>query len=87
MREQSLDERVDVLEKKMEALETLPARLARVEVQLAHLSDEIRAGDEETRRYIRVLHEDGIARLTVIQQVDVRARSGSPSTAFRTTPR
>jgi len=32
------------------------------------LRDEIRAGDEETRRYMRVLHEEVIARLALIEE-------------------
>ena len=32
------------------------------------LREEIRMGDEETRRYMRVLHEDVIARLAIIQE-------------------
>jgi hypothetical protein len=53
MQERSLDKRVDLVEKKMEALETLPDRVTRVELQLVHLRDDIRAGDEETRRVLR----------------------------------
>jgi len=83
MQERSLDKRVDLVEKKMGALETLPDRVTRVELQLVHLRDEIRSGDEETRRvlrdeirsgddetrrYMRVLHEDVIARLATIQE-------------------
>jgi len=69
MQERSLDKRVDLVERKMEALETLPDRVTRVELQLVHLRDEIRSGDDETRRYMRVLHEDVIARLATIQEV------------------
>jgi hypothetical protein len=85
-------ERVEILERKVEALETLPARMTRVELQLVQLRDEmraefsairgdadadvtlsslrqeIRAGDEETRRYMRRLHEDVIGRLAIIQE-------------------
>jgi hypothetical protein len=103
MQERSIVERVEILERKVEALETLPDRVTRVELQLVQLRDEmraefsairgaggegltlaalrddieetrsvlreeIRAGDEETRRYMRMLHEDVIARLALIQE-------------------
>jgi hypothetical protein len=107
MQERSIVERVEILESKVEALETLPDRMTRVELQLVQLRDEmraefsairggadadvtlstlwqevragdeetrrglreeIRAGDEETRRYMRMLHEDVIARLAIIQE-------------------
>jgi hypothetical protein len=79
----------------VEALETLPARVAAMEWQIVQLRDEmrlefsatredlralrqemlglidetrtlIREGDEETRRHMRVLHEDVISRIAVI---------------------
>jgi hypothetical protein len=56
MQPQSLDSRVDRLEKRVEIL------------------DEIHAGDEETRHLMRVLHEDVIARLAILQE-----RNGGPS--------
>lgn len=103
MQERSIVERVEILERTVEALETLPDRVTRVELQLVQLRDEmrgefsairgemgvgfaairgaggegltlaalradIREGDEETRRYMRVLHEDVIARLALIQE-------------------
>ena len=92
--------RVEILEQKVEQLETLPARMAAVELQILQLRDEmrsefsavrreltglfraelhtnidslraeiraeIRQGDEETRRYMRVLHEDVIARIAAL---------------------
>ena len=66
----------------MESLETLPARVSAVELQIVQLRQdisvgfsalrddlraEIRAGDEETRRFMRVLHEDVIARIAAIR--------------------
>ena len=61
----------------MEGLAALPAHVASVELQIVQLRDEmrlgfsavrqeIREGDEETRRYRRVLHEDVIARLAAL---------------------
>jgi len=64
MQDRSLDERVEILERKVEMLETLPDRVTRMELQLVQLRDEmrgefsavrgeIRTGDEETRRVLR----------------------------------
>ncbi len=65
----------------MAALDRLSARVDALELQMsqfrgevraefaatrAELRDEIRAGDDETRRYMRVLHEDVIARIATI---------------------
>ena len=62
----------------MDDLASLPARVTAVELQIVQLRQEMRAefsavrqewraeirqGDEETRRYMRVLHEDVIARI------------------------
>jgi hypothetical protein len=96
----TLAQRVMILEQKVEQLQTLPARIAAVELQILQLRDEmrsefsavrreltdlfrtelqttaeslgagiraeIRQGDEETRRYMRVLHEDVIARIAAL---------------------
>ena len=68
MQERSVIERVEILERKVETLESLPQRVTAVELQLVQLRDEmrgefsairaelraeIRAGDEETRRQLR----------------------------------
>ena len=68
MQERSIVERVETLERKVEALETLPDRVTAVELQLVQLRDEmrvefsairtdlrgeIRTGDEETRQVLR----------------------------------
>jgi hypothetical protein len=86
MQERSIIERLQVLEKKVDLLETLPertsaveSRLTTVELQLVQLRDEmrgefsalrmeIRTGDEETRRYMRVLHEEVIARIALMRE-------------------
>ena len=83
MQERSIIERVEILKRKVELLEELPARVTAVELQLVQLRDEmrvessstreqlraeIRAGDEETRRFMRVLHEEVIARIATIQE-------------------
>ena len=103
MARHTLTQRVEILEQKVEQLETLPARVAAVELQILLLRDEVRGefsavrqeiatlgeelrhefrldlqdtteslraeirqGDEETRRYMRVLHEDVIARIAAL---------------------
>ena len=73
-----LEDRVSILEQQMEGLRGLPDRVAAVEVQLVQLRadmtvgfsslakelrGEIKAGDEETRQLMRVLHEEVIARI------------------------
>ena len=99
MTEPTLTDRVTILERKVEDLASLPARMAAVELQIVQLRDEmrsefsavreeiatvridlraeiqstakslraeIREGDEETRRYMRVLHEDVMARIAAL---------------------
>jgi len=74
-----LTERVEILEEKVGALEQLPARVAAVESQLVQLRTEmrdefsalrgeIREGDEETRRFMRMLHEDLVGRIALLQE-------------------
>ena len=68
MADMPLAKRVEVLEEKVGVLELLPARIDRLEVVLR---DEIRTGDEETRRLMRVLHEDLVERIkTVGEAID-----------------
>ena len=77
MAKATLTQRVEVLEHKVDGLATLPARIGSVEQELkefradvhaefAVVRAEIREGDEETRRYMRVLYEDLVARIKVM---------------------
>jgi hypothetical protein len=84
MAKATLTQRVEVLEHKVNALTTLPARVGAVEQELkefradvdvefgrvhaefAVVRAEIREGDEETRRYMRVLYEDLVERIKVM---------------------
>jgi|KBSSwiStaDraftv2_1062776.scaffolds.fasta_scaffold165804_1 hypothetical protein len=85
----SLDQRVDMLERRTEILEQLPERVTALETQIVQLRDEmrvefsatraetrageermiqtlrqeIRDGDEETRRFMRILHEEVLERM------------------------
>ena len=88
MQQRSMIERIEILERKVEALETLPERVTAVELQLVQLRDEMRvefsatraemrAGDEETRRYMRVLYEDLVARISLLQEGRPRPRKKS----------
>ena len=77
MAQKSLEERVDMLERRVEILEQLPDRVTAVEEQIVQLRDEMRAefsttraearaGDEETRRFMQVLHEDLVERIQIL---------------------
>jgi len=94
MLRQTTENRVDVLEAQVTELQRLPERLSAVESEIVQLRaeirvefsavrEELRAGDAETRRvlrldiaekhdealrFMRVLHEDVIGRLTLIQE-------------------
>ena len=94
MAQEFLAKRVEKLEEEMTALAGLPAQVADLATQVSQLRvemrdgfsairDEIRAGDEETRRQLReeiragddetrnqmrILHEDVIGRLALIQE-------------------
>ena len=86
----SLTDRVGALEAHVAVLASLPAHLSRLETEVVEfraevrqefallrqaLRVEIREGDEETRRLMRVLHEDLIERLNTIGE----GLNGGPS--------
>jgi hypothetical protein len=69
--------RVEILEENVASLAELPERVARIASQILQFRDEvrgefsairaeIRAGDEETRRHMRVLYEDLVAKRAVL---------------------
>lgn len=79
MAREAVESRVDNLETRVAMLEQLPERVSAVESQIVQLGTEMhdelsavriemRGGDEETRRYMRVLHEEVISRLARIQE-------------------
>ncbi|MGH9204020.1 MAG: hypothetical protein ACRD2A_22570, partial [Vicinamibacterales bacterium] len=87
----TLTHRVETLEHTMAGMADLPARIGDLERSLAEFREEtqrgfaavrselraeIREGDEETRRYMRVLHEDLISRIRTIGEGvdDLRGR-------------
>ena len=80
---QPLENRVERLERRVTKLERLPDQVDRVEWQIvqlrtemsdefsavrAELREEIRGGDEETRRLMRVLHEEVISRFALLEE-------------------
>ena len=86
--------RVEILESQMDALSQLPARMSAVQgavvalradmsAEFAAVRDEIRAGDEETRRQMRVLHEDVIARIALLQEGLDRRKGQGPAPVRR----
>ena len=76
---QTLESRVDRLERRVNRLEQLPDRMTALESQIVQLRtemggefsamrQEIHVGDEETRTLMRVLHEDVINRIALLQE-------------------
>jgi vacuolar-type H+-ATPase subunit I/STV1 len=80
---QTIGNRVEELEARVAKLEQLPERIDGLASQIVQLRtemhgefsavrteirEEIRLGDEETRRYMRVLHEEVISRIAMIQE-------------------
>ncbi len=85
MAPQRLEQRVDILEKRVSELGQLPARVEELGSQIAQLRGEMHAefsavrremrdGDEETRRLMRVLHEDVIQRFALLEEGHRSAR-------------
>lgn len=79
MSSDTLKVRVERLEHRVEILEQLPGRVSALESQIVRLREEmhsefsamqtvIRDGDEETRRYLRMLHEDLIRRIATLAE-------------------
>jgi hypothetical protein len=75
----SLRVRVERLERRVDILEQLPDRVSALEAQIVLLRDEmqsefsatralVREVDEDTRRYMRVLHEDVIQRIATLAE-------------------
>jgi hypothetical protein len=90
MAQESLEIRMDMLERRVEILERLPERVGALELQIVRLRDETRAefsatraearaGDEETRRFMQVLHEDVLARIAALAHGLRHEESGEPA--------
>ena len=91
---ETLANRVTLLEHTMQSLEGLPDRVASLEVQILQfraevraefsaVHEEIRAGDEETRRQMRVRHEEVLARIALLDE-HLNGRKRSPESRSRT---
>lgn len=79
MQPQTLDQRVERLERRVDAIEQLPATVAALESQIVNLGadmraefsatrQEMRAGDKETQHQMRMLHEDVINRFKILEE-------------------
>jgi len=75
--ESTLSARIDSVESTLSARidsveSTLSVRIDRVEAAMGRLErslrEEIRAGDDETRRFMRMLHEDLIGRIALLSE-------------------
>ena len=84
---QTLESRVERLERRVTTLEQLPERMTALESQIVQLRTEMRdefsamrheinSGDEETRTLMRVLHEDVIQRIALLQEGKGRSKRG-----------
>jgi hypothetical protein len=63
-----LPERIGAVESRLGVIETeLIALRAEVRTEFSAVRNDIRTGDEETRRHMRVLHEDVISRIALLQ--------------------
>ena len=90
-----LERRVAFLEEQVNALHELPGRVRAIEVQLIEVRREavameerlradIRSGDEETRHQMRVLHEEVISRIALLQEgMSPPGARGRPSSRRR----
>ena len=87
MQPRSFEERLTMIERQMREVRELPDRVTTVESQLVQLrqesSDEfsairteLKTGDEETRVFMRILHEDALSRLEAIGEGDGSDGSG-----------
>ena len=75
MSARSSNERIEILEQKVGDLQSLPDRMTAVESQILQLRGEMRDGfsamrdgDDETRRQMRVLHEEVLSRIALLQE-------------------
>ena len=75
MSARSSNERIEILEQKVGDLQSLPDRMTAVESQILQLRGEMRdgfsamrEGDDETRRQMRLLHEEVSSRIALLQE-------------------
>lgn len=77
--------RIELIEGDVNALRQLPEQVSAVAADLAALRSEfaavredIRTGDEETRRQMRILHEEVISRIALLAEGRQTRRRGKP---------
>ena len=75
MSARSSNERIEILEQTVGDLQSLPDRMTAVESQILQLRGEMRDGfsamrdgDDETRRQMRLLHEEVLSRIALLQE-------------------
>lgn len=85
MQPRSVEERVTMLEQQMQETRELPERVTALESQIQQLRHDMRdefsairremkTADDETRVFMRVLHEDALARTRVMGEGDDGSR-------------
>lgn len=62
--------RIEILEGDVNALRQLPNQVSTLAADIAALREEVRTGDEETRRQMRILHEEVISRIALLGEGD-----------------
>jgi hypothetical protein len=89
MAAKSLEERVDMLERRVEILEQLPGRITALEVQIVHLRHDMRAEFSAIRsevraggdRVVQTLREEiGVGNERVVQTLRKEMRDGDEET-------
>ena len=78
MQERSIGERVEILERKVEALEQLPARMTAIELQILQFREEVRAEFSATRAELRA--EIRAANDTLRDELRAEIRGGDEET-------
>jgi hypothetical protein len=68
--------RIEILEGDVNALRQLPDQVSAVAANLAALREDIRTGDEETRRQMRILHEEVLSRIALLDEGRKARRRG-----------
>ncbi len=69
----SISERVEQLEGRVDRLEQLPDRIGALEVQIRQLRDKLSEEIQSLRTHMQVLHEDLVARISLIGEARSRA--------------
>ena len=68
--------RIEILEGDVNALRQLPDQVSALAADIAALREEVRRGDEETRRRMRILHEEVLSRIALFDEGRKTRRRG-----------